>query len=123
MRTRTAKKLAERIDLNYFKRPHGMRRLRMVLSLAAPALGLLWLGGMAAAGSRAPYSSGPVSSAHALVENKCEVCHQRDSSFRAHVTDTACLTCHAGPSHPPSRPSVATAARPSAEPSCASCHR
>lgn len=117
MRTRTAKKLAQRIDLNYFKRAHGLRRVRLVLSIAAPALGLLWLGGMAAAGSRAPYSSGPVSSAHAFVENKCEVCHQRDDSFRAHVTDTGCLTCHAGPTHLP-------ATTPSAmkEPGCANCH-
>src|SRR5688572_5761995 len=107
MRTRTAKKLAQRIDLNYFKRQHGLRRLRLLLSIAVPALGLLWLGGMAAAGSRAPYSSGPVSSAHAFVENKSEVCHQRDDSFRAHVTATACSTCHAGPSHVPATTSSA----------------
>ena len=103
MRTRTAKKLAQRIDLNYFKRPHPLRRWRTILSIAAPALGLLWLGGMAAAGSRAPYSSGPVSSAHAFAEQRCEVCHVRDTSFRAHVGDNACLTCHDGPAHPPSR--------------------
>ena len=118
MRTRTAKALAKRIDLNYFKRPHALRRLRLLLSLAAPAVGLLWLGGMAAAGNRAPYSSGPVSSAHAFAEAKCEVCHQRDESFRAHVGDKACLTCHSGPAHVP-----ATAAAAHQEPSCASCHR
>jgi predicted CXXCH cytochrome family protein len=114
MRTRTAKQLAQRIDLNYFKRPHGLRRVRMLLSIAAPALGLLWLGSMAMAGSRAPYSSGPVSSAHAFAERKCEVCHQRDS-FRAHVGDKSCLTCHAGPAHVPN-PAVQ-------ESSCATCHR
>jgi predicted CXXCH cytochrome family protein len=125
MRTRTAKKLAQRIDLNYFKRPHGLRRVRMLLSIAAPALGLLWLGSMAMAGSRAPYSSGPVSSAHAFAEMKCEACHQRDDSFRAHVTDNACLTCHAGPSHPPSPPSGASArqAAPVRGPACVTCHR
>ena len=115
MRTRTAKQLAQRIDLNYFKRPHGMRRLRLLLSIAAPVVGLLWLGGMALAGSRAPYSSGPVSSAHAFAEMKCEVCHRRNDSFRAHVGDTACLTCHAGPAHV-SNTSVK-------EPSCSGCHR
>jgi hypothetical protein len=115
MRTRTAKTLAQRIDLNYFKRPHGLRRVRMLLSIAVPALGLLWLGSMAMAGSRAPYSSGPVSSAHAFAERTCEVCHQRDDSFRAHVGDKSCLTCHAGPAHVPS-PAVQ-------EPSCATCHR
>ena len=30
MRTRTAKKLAQRIDLSYFKRPHPLRRWRML---------------------------------------------------------------------------------------------
>ena len=118
MRTRTAKKLAQRIDLNYFKRPQGMRRLRMLLSIAAPAVGLLWLGGMALAGSRTPYSSGPVSSAHAFAEQKCEVCHQRDDSFRAHVTDNACLTCHGAPAHVP----VGGATRHEG-PACATCHR
>lgn len=115
MRTRTAKTLAQRIDLNYFKRSHGLRRLRMLLSIAAPALGLLWLGSLAVAGSRAAYSSGPVSSAHAFAELKCEVCHQRNDGFRAHVGTTACLTCHAGPTH------VSNAAVQ--EPSCATCHR
>lgn len=118
MRTRTAKNLAKRIDLTYFKRSHGLRRLRLLLSLAAPAMGLIWLGGMAVAGSRAPYSSGPVSSAHAFMEKKCEVCHQREESVRAHVTDRACLTCHAGPEHVP-----AVAQTQGNTPSCASCHR
>lgn len=133
MRTRSAKKLAQRIDLNYFKHAHGMRRWRTLLSVAAPLSGLVWLGGMAGAGSRAPYSSGPVSPAHAFVEMKCEVCHQRDTAFRAHVGEKACLTCHDAPPHPPTNPSDATARQapplnaaigsPQASPDCASCHR
>ena len=118
MRTRTAKQLAQRIDLNYFKRRRGLQPLRLWLSLAVPAVGLLWLAGMAAAGSRAPYSSGPVSSAHAFAENKCEVCHQRDESLRAHVSDNACLTCHGAPAHMP----VGGATRHEG-PACATCHR
>jgi predicted CXXCH cytochrome family protein len=114
MRTRTAKKLAQRIDLDYFKRTHPFRRWRTLLSIAAPAIGLVWLGGMAVAGSRAPYSSGPVSSSHAFAEMKCEVCHVRGQSFRAHVTDTACLTCHDAPAHAPNQPPP---------PDCATCHR
>ena len=49
-RTRTAKALAQRIDLNYFKRPHPFRRLKLVLSIAVPSAVLLWLGGNAAGG-------------------------------------------------------------------------
>jgi predicted CXXCH cytochrome family protein len=133
MRTRTAKKLAQRIDLSYFKRPHPLRRWRTLLSIAAPVAGLLWLGGFAIAGSRAPYSSGPVSTAHAFAELRCEVCHVRDTSFRAHVTDMACTTCHDGPPHPgapsppdaPSAPSAPSApGAPGAPgPACATCHR
>jgi predicted CXXCH cytochrome family protein len=121
MRTRTAKKLAQRIDLNYFKRAQGMRRWKGLLSLVIPVAALVWLGTLAAAGNRTVYSSGPVSSAHAFVEAKCEVCHTpADTSFRAHVTDTACLTCHDAPSHPPSA-TQATAAH--GTPACATCHR
>jgi predicted CXXCH cytochrome family protein len=118
MRTRTAKKLAQRIDLSYFKRPHPLRRLRTLLSIAAPLVGLMWLGSMAAAGSRAPYSSGPVSTAHAFAEMRCEVCHVGEVSFRAHVTDMACTTCHDGPPHP----TAAAKSTPPA-PACSSCHR
>lgn len=138
MRTRTAKKLAQRIDLYYFKRPHPLRRWRTILSIAAPIVGLVWLGGMAAAGSRAPYSSGPVSAAHAFAETKCEVCHVREAAFRAHVGEKACLTCHDAPPHPPSPSGSAGEVRPASSagqvpasaaaghteaPACATCHR
>ena len=117
MRTRSAKKLAQRIDLNYFKRPHPLRRWRTLLSIAAPAIGLVWLGGMAIAGSRAPYSSGPVTQAHAFVEMKCEVCHASDTAFRAHPPERACLTCHDAPAH------TLTAPAGHETPACATCHR
>ncbi len=114
MRIRTAKKLAQRIDLNYFKRAHGQRRWRFLLSAALPAAALVWIAGYAAAGNRAPYSAGPVSSAHAFAEQKCEVCHARDAGFRAHVSQGACLGCHDAPAHAVKQP---------APPDCATCHQ
>jgi len=114
MRTRSAKKLAQRIDLYYFKHASPLRRWRTILSIAAPVTGLLWLGGLAAAGSRGAYSSGPVAGAHAFAESKCEVCHVRDATFRAHVSDKACVTCHDAPAHARSKEPA---------PSCATCHR
>ena len=113
-RTRTAKALAQRIDLNYFKRSHPFRRWKFVLSIAVPALVLLWLGGLAAGGSKAPYSSGPVSAAHQVFGDKCERCHVTQArTFRAHVTDNMCVSCHDAPAHQSNQTST---------PACASCH-
>lgn len=116
MRIRTARTLAERIDLNYFKRAHGLRRWRYLLSIAIPAIAVLWISGYAAAGSRKPYSAGPVSRAHAFAELKCEVCHtslNATAGFRAHVSDKACLTCHDAPAH---------AVNQTPPPDCSNCH-
>jgi predicted CXXCH cytochrome family protein len=91
-----------------------------VLSAAAPAAALLWVAALAASGSRTPYSPGPVSTAHAFAENRCEVCHggtrnaASTPAFRSHTTDAACLTCHDGPAHAANQPSP---------PSCATCHQ
>ncbi len=113
-RTRTAKALAQRIDLNYFKRSHPFRRWKLVLSMAVPALVLLWLGGMAAGGSKAAYSSGPVSAAHQVFGDKCERCHVTQSrTFRAHVTDNMCVSCHDAPAHKSNQTFA---------PACGSCH-
>ena len=117
MRVRTAKTLAQRIDLHYFKHAHGMRRWRCVLSVATPLAALLWVSAFAAAGSRTPYSAGPVSTAHAFAERRCEVCHTGSTAtakFRSHTTDTACLTCHDAPAH---------AANQTPAPACATCHQ
>ena len=126
MRVRTAKQRAQRIDLNYFKHPRGMKRWRILLSLALPLAAVVWVSAFAAAGSRTPYSAGPVSSAHAFAEMRCEVCHTgsttpRDlrhprpaAGFRAHTTDTACLACHDAPAH---------AANQTAPQACATCHQ
>ena len=94
MRVRTAKQRAQRIDLNYFKHPHGLTRWRILLSLIVPIAALLYVTAFAAAGSRKPYSPGPVSSAHGFTEMKCEACHAAagaTAGFRAHTTDAACL--------------------------------
>ena len=126
MRVRTAKTLAQRIDLYYFTRARGMRRWRILLSIAIPALALLWVVVLAAAGSRRPYSPGPVSSAHAFTEMKCEACHTGSSgdgdprrpggtaAFRAHASDRACLSCHDAPAH---------AGNQTPPPGCAACHQ
>ena len=128
MRVRTAKQRAQRIDLDYFKRSNGMQRARVLLSIVLPIAALLWIGGVTAAGSRRPFSAGPVSRSHAFAEGRCEVCHRTTPtdemarepsatakrSFRRHTTDGACLTCHDAPPHAANQP---------APPACSTCHR
>ena len=99
-RTRTTKKLAQRIDLNYFKRPTPLKRAKFWLSLALPLLALIWISWRGFSGDHRVYSSGRMSKAHAVLEKDCAACHLRTAgAFSAKVTDTACLDCHDGPIH------------------------
>ncbi len=111
---RTTKKRAQRIDLNYFKRPHRFRRWRFWLSVAAPVGAVLWIAWHGATGNPRVYSAGRLSSAHAVLAAKCDACHlKRAGTLRAKVDDPACLACHDGPIHH---------ANQSFAPHCASCH-
>ncbi len=113
-RTRTTKKLAQRIDLNYFKRPTPLKRAKFWLSFMLPILALVWVTGRGLSGDHRVYSSGRMSKAHAVLEKECAACHvQQAGAFSAKAGDNACLSCHDGPTHhsPPER-----------SPNCASCH-
>lgn len=112
-RVRTAKTLAKRIDLQYFTRLHGFRRWRLVLSIIVPLLAVGWLLAEKATSNRAIYSSGPVSSAHAVFGQNCNLCHVRGAGFSAAVKDKACLACHNAPIHNPQQAFT---------PACSSCH-
>jgi hypothetical protein len=112
-RTRTTKKLAQRIDLNYFKTLRGIPRWRRILSAAFTVAGLAWLGWHALAGSPKPYNAGPVAHAHALFGQKCAACHVSQAGFQRSATDQACLACHDGPLHH---------AEQTFAPACSSCH-
>jgi hypothetical protein len=99
-RTRTTKKLAQRIDLNYFKRPTAYKRARFWLSLLLPVAALLWIAWRGAAKDSRVYSSGRMSEAHAVLEKECATCHvQRAGAFSAKAADSACVACHDGPPH------------------------
>jgi hypothetical protein len=113
-RIRTTKKLAQRIDLNYFKRPTAYKRARLWFSLLAMLLALLWIAGRIALKDHRVYSSGRLSEAHAVLEKECAACHvQSVGAFSAKAQDSACLACHDGPPHH---------ASPSQTPNCAQCH-
>jgi hypothetical protein len=113
-RARTTKKLAQRIDLNYFKRPTPLKRAKFWLSVGLPALALVWIAWQGIAHDSSVYSSGRMSEAHAVLEAHCEACHvQAAGKFSAEATDAACLSCHDGPIH------HATQAQ---TPHCTTCH-
>jgi len=113
-RTRTTKKLAQRIDLNYFKRPSASKRAKFWISIIAPVIALAWITGQGFSGNSRIYSSGRMSEAHSVLENQCATCHlQQTGGFSAKAADTACLSCHDGPVH--HNDQVKT-------PECATCH-
>jgi len=112
-RTRTTKKLAQRINLNYFKELHGIPRWRRILSAVLVAAGLVWLGVHAVSGNPRPYNAGPVSHAHTMIGTQCTKCHVSEASFTQPVTDKACLGCHDGPIHHAEQTFV---------PACKDCH-
>lgn len=113
-RTRTTKKLAQRIDLNYFKRPTGLKRVRFWLNVGVPAIALVWISWHGFARDSRVYSSGRMSEAHAVLEADCAACHvQTAGMFSATASDAACLSCHDGPVHHAAQPKSV---------GCATCH-
>jgi Cytochrome c3 len=119
MRTRTTKKLAQRIDLNYFKRPTRYKRAKFWLTLLLPVIALIWIVWRTIAKDSRVYSSGRMSAAHAVLEKECATCHlQQAGAFSARAADSACLSCHDGPIHHEIRATPAHAK--SVE--CSSCH-
>lgn len=99
-RTRTTKKLAQRIDLNYFKRPTALKRAKFWVSVGAPAIALVWIAWHGFARDSRVYSSGRMSEAHAVLEAECAACHVRTAgTFPAKASDAACMSCHDGPMH------------------------
>jgi hypothetical protein len=128
----TTKVRAKRIVLQYFTRVHPFRRWKRILSIAAPAVAAAWLIVSAIAGDQRLYNGGPVSTAHAMFESECRLCHgpgpapgvpvtqaslaaaaaATPAGFFLSVSDTACKSCHAGPEHNAK----------SDTPACGSCH-
>ncbi len=115
-RTRTTKTLAQRIDLNYFKRPTPYKRVKLALTLLVPLLALGWIAWRGFSRDSRVYSSGRMSGAHAVLEKQCAVCHlQKTGEFSAKAIDSACLACHDGPLHHDTQLRAAV-------PECATCH-
>ena len=99
-RTRTTKKLAQRIDLNYFKRPTPLKHAKFWLSVLVTLLALIWISEHAILKDARVYSSGRLSQPHAVLEKQCDLCHAAiTGQFSAKANMFACLSCHDGPMH------------------------
>lgn len=119
-RTRTTKKLAQRIDLNYFKRPTALKRAKLWLSVGAPALAVAWIVWQGWARDSRVYSSGTLSQVHAVLEQECSACHVKTTgTFPAKASDAACLSCHDGPMH---NATIMAKYTVTSAPRCADCH-
>jgi hypothetical protein len=115
-RTRTTKKLAQRVDLNYFKRPTPFKRAKLWLSVLLPLLALGWIAWRGFTRDSRVYSSGRMSGAHAVLELKCAVCHvEKAGEFSSKTENSACLACHDGPMHHENEVTAEI-------PTCATCH-
>ena len=114
-RNRTTKTVAQRIDLNYFKKATPFKRAKVWLAVSAPAIALVWIGWHVFGHDNRVYSSGRLSAAHAVLEKQCAACHvQQAGGFSATAADAACLACHDGPPHHATNANTRIA--------CAECH-
>lgn len=98
--------LSERFDLTYVHRRHFADRWTAPLAILAFLAAPLVLGGLMLTGSHGAYSSGPVTSAHAMFADDCGECHAPDprrSGFWLPVRDELCLACHDAPLHNPNQ--------------------
>ena len=103
IRKRTTKLLAKRHDLNYFKKGSPIRTWQFKLALIAIMAAVAWIG-ISASKSAQAFSSGPISSSHAVFGQKCEACHKpviAGAGFLPvgfgsprKVPDSACESCH-----------------------------
>ncbi len=100
-------------------RVFGRRRMAWTLGLGILLLCLLWpLAAFyghfqARIDPDRQWSSGPLSTAHAFLEDDCQACHQQ--AFVA-VQDAACMTCHLGDRSPAMRLEAATLTRAAGSP-------
>lgn len=113
-RIRTTKKLAQRIDRNYFQRMFPLVYWRRVGWIVLTAVGLLWVGWSLLSGKQA-FNAGPLATAHKIAINDCKSCHLESAVWGTKVSDKACLTCHDGPKHQVRQIDDDV-------PTCASCH-
>ncbi len=128
MSWRDPRPLSERFDLRYVRARSWPESWTVRLSLATVALAAVLLL-FASLGNSDPFSPGPVTGFHAMIEHDCRSCHQPDpqrSGYWLPASDAACMKCHKAPAHEP--PAFHAAMSPGVDPStimssnCVTCH-
>src|SRR6266850_7854743 len=101
--TRTTKQLAERFkaNLDYYKKPHYLRRLKFIVPLVVIVLATAGVLAYHNFGPLTFYNSGPISMQHAGFANACQNCHEFPGRLLAKRNSSApmdgsCLQCHPG---------------------------
>jgi hypothetical protein len=118
-RQRTTKSIASRIELDYYKHLHPLRKWRRQLCAAAFVVPFAFLLCSAKFGDRQAWSPGPLAPGHAALEHDCRHCHERGSATAA----AACSRCHDPDLHVARHDAKHVGSDHAASPSCASCHR
>ncbi len=94
---------------DHYRRPRQPRRLLLGLCIVALLIGAGWPAFAYVRGQRRVFQSRSVSTAHAMFNERCEVCHTGGfepalrlwpgNATLLSVSNTACLQCHDGPIH------------------------
>ncbi len=103
---RTHQTVAQRLDLEFNRRPSRLLRARRWVTLACGVAALLLIAAFTASGDRTVYWSRPLSDAHRLWQHDCGQCHRRhwqpvwrliaaDNDASPSVRDDDCRQCHA----------------------------
>jgi hypothetical protein len=87
----SGKTRSQRIDLDYYRKPTWLTRLRWIFALIALVLSGTYAYFVLASGGGAHVSRGPLAAAHASFESDCAACHQ---GFIPLATDAKWLVTH-----------------------------
>ncbi len=109
---RSPKTLPEWIELDYYDRPRRLRRLKLSISVLVLLLGVTAITALTFwPRHQLLYQAGPLSTAHAMFNQDCAVCHTDafktatrlwPGNVHLHaVSDDACTSCHNGAPHQP----------------------
>jgi predicted CXXCH cytochrome family protein len=105
---RTPRTLASWFELDYFRRRALFRRLWGGLPVLAGLAAVFALGAMYWAAGHRAFQAGPLSTPHAMFNDRCDVCHDRQGATLSRmwhgdsagsVSDDACRKCHEGSHH------------------------